>query len=54
LFASPAGWQIIDYKTDMTLSADVYQRQLEAYRSALRKLGCTVSDASVVSVRSPG
>ena len=52
LFQTGAGWQIIDYKTDVSLATDLYQGQIDAYRAALRKIGCNVIDASVVSVRS--
>ena len=52
LFQSDAGWQIVDYKTDVTLDDRSYEGQLEAYRAALRKVGCHVVDAAVVSVRS--
>ena len=41
------------YKTDMTLDAKAYEAQLNAYRAALRELGCHDVDAAVVSVRSP-
>jgi ATP-dependent helicase/nuclease subunit A len=51
LFASDAGWEVVDYKTDRTLEDDRYTAQLEAYRMALRKVGCSVAGASVVSVR---
>jgi hypothetical protein len=40
----------VDYKTDLVLARE-YETQLNAYRVALRKLGCTVEDASIVSVR---
>jgi ATP-dependent exoDNAse (exonuclease V) beta subunit len=52
LFRVPEGWQIIDYKTDMTLAEQIYQTQLDAYRDALRKVGCDIADAAIVSVRS--
>jgi ATP-dependent helicase/nuclease subunit A len=52
LFQASAGWRIIDYKTDISLAADVYQGQLDAYRAALRTIGCDVVDASVIGVRS--
>jgi ATP-dependent helicase/nuclease subunit A len=51
LFQSGAGWQVVDYKTDMALDAKTYDAQLDGYRAALRKLGCNVVDASLVSVR---
>ncbi len=53
LFQSDAGWQVVDYKTDMALDVKAYHSQLDAYRAALRALGCDVVDAAVVSVRSP-
>ena len=53
LFQSDEGWQVVDYKTDVTLDDESYEAQLEAYRAALRKVGCDVVDATVVSVRSP-
>jgi ATP-dependent exoDNAse (exonuclease V) beta subunit len=52
LFRSPDGWQIIDYKTDLALASQKYEAQLDAYRDALRRVGCDVIDAAVVSVRS--
>ena len=52
LFQSDQGWQVVDYKTDVTLDDQSYEGQLEAYRAALRKVGCNDVDASVVSVRS--
>ena len=50
LFEGAEGWQVIDDKTDLAL-ANQYDVQLNAYRAALRSVGCQVSDASVVSVR---
>ena len=50
MFQGDGGWQVIDYKTDVAL-ANKYADQLNAYRAALRKVGCEVADASVVSVR---
>jgi ATP-dependent helicase/nuclease subunit A len=52
LFRSPDGWQIVDYKTDLALTSQKYEAQLDAYRDALRKVGCDASGAAVVSVRS--
>jgi ATP-dependent helicase/nuclease subunit A len=52
LFQTNAGWRIIDYKTDVSLAADIYQAQLDAYRDALGIIGCNVVDASIISVRS--
>jgi len=51
LFDSDAGWQVVDYKTDRTLEEGRYAAQLEAYRAALRKVGCSVAGASVVNVK---
>ena len=51
LFQSDAGWQIVDYKTDVTLDGHLYEAQLEAYRAALSKVGCAVVDASLLHVR---
>jgi ATP-dependent helicase/nuclease subunit A len=51
LFESEAGWQVVDYKTDQALKDVRYAAQLEAYRSALRKMGCQVAGAMVVNVR---
>ena len=53
LYRSDAGWQVVDYKTDLALAAQVYEAQLAEYRDALRKLGCDVVDAAIISVRSP-
>jgi ATP-dependent helicase/nuclease subunit A len=52
LFHSDEGWRVVDYKTDVTLDDKSYEAQLEAYRAALREVGCYVVDATVVSVRS--
>ena len=51
LFASDAGWQVVDYKTDRSIEDGRYAAQLAAYEAALRKLGCSVAGASVVNVR---
>jgi ATP-dependent exoDNAse (exonuclease V) beta subunit len=50
MFQGDAGWSVVDYKTDLVLAKE-YEKQLDAYRVALRTLGCTVEDASIVSVR---
>jgi len=42
----------VDYKTDVTLGDKSYEAQLEAYRAAMRKVGCNVVDASIIGVRS--
>jgi ATP-dependent helicase/nuclease subunit A len=52
LFQSDKGWQVVDYKTDVAIDGQAHAQQLESYRIALRKVGCDVVDASVVSVRS--
>ena len=51
LFDSPEGWQVRDYKTTVALDLRVHERQLETYRTALRKVGCEPVVASVVHVR---
>jgi ATP-dependent exoDNAse (exonuclease V) beta subunit len=51
LYEGAVGWQVIDYKSDRTLDENRYAAQLEAYRAALRSVGCQVAGASVVSVR---
>lgn len=51
LFESDAGWQVVDYKTDLTLDDLKYGAQLNTYRFALRELGCTVAGAAVINVR---
>jgi ATP-dependent helicase/nuclease subunit A len=51
LYEGETGWQVIDYKTDRSLDDSRYAAQLEAYRAALRTVGCRVAGASVVSVR---
>jgi ATP-dependent helicase/nuclease subunit A len=51
LFESDAGWQVVDYKTDRSIEDGRYAAQLEAYKAALRKVGCSVAGASVVNVR---
>ncbi|MBA2305388.1 MAG: UvrD-helicase domain-containing protein [Acidobacteria bacterium] len=51
LFDSEAGWQVVDYKTDRSMEDGRYVAQLEAYRTALRRVGCQVAGVSVVNVR---
>jgi ATP-dependent exoDNAse (exonuclease V) beta subunit len=51
LFKSAGGWHVRDYKTDVSLDATAYERQLKAYRAALEKLNCQVVDATLVHVR---
>jgi ATP-dependent helicase/nuclease subunit A len=51
LFKTADGWRIRDYKTDLALTQEAYERQLSAYASALRQLGCEVNDVAIVSVR---
>ena len=51
LFDSDEGWRIVDYKTDQSLEQDRYAAQLEAYRRALRQVGCRVAGAALVNVR---
>jgi ATP-dependent helicase/nuclease subunit A len=51
LFESDAGWQVVDYKTDRSIEEGRYAAQLDAYKTALRKVGCSVAGASVVHVR---
>jgi ATP-dependent helicase/nuclease subunit A len=51
LFDSEAGWQVVDYKTDRKLSDGKYEAQLQAYRQALRQVGCRVAGTSIVNVR---
>jgi ATP-dependent helicase/nuclease subunit A len=51
LFKTAEGWQIRDYKTDLALTQEAYERQLNTYRSALDDLGCEVADAELVHVR---
>jgi ATP-dependent exoDNAse (exonuclease V) beta subunit len=53
MFSSPAGWHIVDYKTDVALDDTAYQSQLDAYSTALRRVRCEVAGASIVSVRGP-
>src|SRR6185436_16758637 len=52
LFRGDKGWHVVDYKTDLVLTPQVHEAQLDAYRAALRKIGCEVVDAAIVSVRS--
>ena len=52
MFESPAGWDVVDYKSDRLLDEGRYARQLAAYRAALQKVGCQVAGASLVNVRS--
>ena len=51
LFQSDQGWHVVDYKTDLALDDHTYEAQLEAYRAAMRKVGCNVVDAAIVNVR---
>jgi ATP-dependent exoDNAse (exonuclease V) beta subunit len=51
LFESDAGWQVVDYKTDRSIEEGRYAAQLDAYKTALRKVGCPVAGASVVHLR---
>jgi ATP-dependent helicase/nuclease subunit A len=52
LFAAGSMWQLRDYKTDVALNSEIYAGQLEAYRAALRSVGCDLADARLVTVRS--
>jgi ATP-dependent helicase/nuclease subunit A len=54
LFRSGDGWRVLDYKTDVELDGKKYEAQLEAYRAALRKVGCEVAGSAVVHVRPGG
>jgi ATP-dependent helicase/nuclease subunit A len=51
VFKADGAWAIRDYKTDFTLKPDAYRQQLDAYTSALRRLGIDVGEASIVQVR---
>jgi ATP-dependent helicase/nuclease subunit A len=51
LFKSETGWQIRDYKTDVSLDVHAYEGQLQAYRQALDKAGCHIVEAALVHVR---
>ena len=51
VFKTDRAWAIKDYKTDFALKPDAYRQQLDAYTSALRRLGINVGEASVVQVR---
>jgi ATP-dependent helicase/nuclease subunit A len=51
LFKDPTGWQIRDYKTDVTLNAVAYEQQLQTYLRALRVLGCESAAAELVDTR---
>src|SRR5690606_38449115 len=51
LYETEAGWQVIDYKTDRSVEEGRHLAQLDGYRNGLRAVGCSVADASVVSVR---
>jgi ATP-dependent helicase/nuclease subunit A len=51
LFTSADGWHVRDYKTDISLDASAYERQLMTYRGALEGLQCDVVDAELVHVR---
>jgi len=51
LYRQNSGWQIREYKTDVSLDAAAYQKQLQAYRSALSAVRCDVAEADLVHVR---
>jgi ATP-dependent helicase/nuclease subunit A len=51
LFKSNDGWHVRDYKTDVSLDAGAYERQLTTYRGAVESLECSVVDAELVHVR---
>ena len=51
VFKAGGAWAIRDYKTDFALKPDAYRQQLDAYTSALKKLGIDVGEASIVQVR---
>jgi ATP-dependent helicase/nuclease subunit A len=51
LFKSADAWHIRDYKTDVSLHASAYERQLNVYRRALERVGCNVADVALVHVR---
>ena len=51
LYQTDVGWRVVDYKTDRAVSDGKYERQLDAYRDALRQMGCQIAGASVVNVR---
>jgi ATP-dependent helicase/nuclease subunit A len=51
IFESDGGWRVVDYKTDQTTLPGRHDRQLEAYRSALKAVGCQTSGVVVVNVR---
>jgi ATP-dependent helicase/nuclease subunit A len=46
-----SGWQVADYKTDLSLDAALYHGQLERYKRALHRLGVDVHSASLVHTR---
>lgn len=48
LYRRGEGWQLVDYKTDVTMAQEVYAAQLEAYRSSLANIACTVDASQVV------
>jgi ATP-dependent helicase/nuclease subunit A len=51
LFQSDQGWHVVDYKTDLALDDHTYEAQLEAYRAAMRRVGCNVVDAAIINMR---
>jgi ATP-dependent helicase/nuclease subunit A len=54
MFKSNDGWQIIDYKTDVTQRlAEAYQLQLEMYERALASVGIDDATSTVHAVRYP-
>ena len=51
LFKRANGWQIRDYKTDVSLDAAGYEKQLQTYRNALEAMNCVVEDVGLIHVR---
>ena len=52
LFKSQKGWEVRDYKTDVSLDVHAYEGQLQAYRNALDQVGHHVVNAELVHGRS--
>ena len=54
LFKRADGWQIIDYKTDVTQTlATSYQQQLKMYQRALASVGIDEASSKIHAVRYP-
>ena len=51
LFDSSTGWQVRDYKTDLSVDQERYASQLKAYRQALERVDCVLGAVALVNTR---